>query len=174
MRFVLVLAAALAATAVVAGGASADPKARCEITPFTFGDAIVVDVDFGPNRSRIEWEATGSTALACPGRPLMGIDVWEHAYGIFGERENGKPVWFLRGRAEIEIEFPGADITVPLEGSIRGRRPSDDVIDTIVTARSPGGARVELRQTGTLDLGLLSLDLEVNDGFFDIFTEWLD
>jgi hypothetical protein len=41
----------------------------------------------------------------------------------------------------------------------------------LVSASSRGGAKVGLRQAGMLDVGTETIDLDVTEGFFDIFTE---
>lgn len=135
--------------------------------PFTFGDAIPVDVDFGPQRVRVEWEATSSTTLNCPGRQPMAIDVWEHAYSIPGARKNGEHVFFLRGAARIVIDFTGAGVQVPFEGQIVGRvETSTEDWALAIRATSANGSRLELEHSGALDLQGETLDLDVTSGFF--------
>jgi len=166
MRWVVALATAFAA-ATLAGGASAEPKVRCEVMPPAFIDPIT-DIDLGPKRSRVEWGAMGSTTLDCPDM-VIGTDVWEHAV-VSVPSDGAGPV---RGRAQIEIEFTGAGITVPFEGTVRGVWDDTDIVH-VISARSPGGARIELRQTAMVDFDSMTLELDVVQGFLDIWQEILD
>jgi hypothetical protein len=165
----VVVAALLAAAGVfmLAASATAAPKVHCDVVPFSF-DTVPVDVSTGPNGILAEWTSThGGVQLQCA-NGIVSADVWEHAV-ISIAPDTGR----IRGRVQIVIEFAGAGVVVPLRGTLRGMVTSSQPgpfgfeIDTL--SLTSQGARGELEQSGQLDPQNETLDLEVEQGFFDVF-----
>jgi hypothetical protein len=161
MRWFLPVVAALAAAALIAGGASAKPKVRCDVMPFSFGE-VPADIAVGPQRTRAEWMAMASATADCGPMGVLAIDVWEHASIVFDHSTDR-----VIGRAQILIDFTGAGVRVPFKGTVRGIYNNPAILHEI-RASSPGGAKLGLRQTGLLDVGQETLDLDVSEGFFNI------
>src|SRR5688572_20646723 len=169
MRWFLAMTATLAAAALIVTGAIAKSKVHCDVMPFSFG-TVPVDVSNRPNGILAEWTSTrDGVSLQCPNR-VISVDVLEHASIVIDPSD---PTRNTFGRAQIVIEFTGAGVTVPLKGTVRGVWDDTDIVH-VINARSPGGAQIELRQMGMLDLEAETLDLDIEQGFFDIFTEWLE
>ena len=171
MKWFLPIAAALAAAALAVAGASAKAKVSCVGGPISLGDDIPADVRERPRGILAEWTGAGDGLIQC-GTDIVAIDVWEHAYGIAVDPSDPTGNTF-RGRAQIVIEFTGAGVRVPFKGTVRGVWDDTDIVH-VIRATSPGGARIELRQTAVIDLDADTLDLDVDQGFFDVFTDWLE
>jgi hypothetical protein len=171
--FVVALVAA-SSVALLGASANAAPKG-CDVPPFSFG-TVPADVSNGPKGILAEWTSTRSAVELQCASGIVTVDVWEHAIiglhedenqdGDFDDRGERK----VRGRAQIVIEFTGAGIEVPFEGTLRGVRdtssspgPFGFEIDSL--SSSSQGAKLRLEQSGQLDLVNETLDLDVVQGF---------
>jgi hypothetical protein len=137
------MAVVLSTAAVLATSAGAKPPGGCEVAPSGFFD---IDPFFGTLLNRT---ARTITTVDCPGASLISVDVWEHA--VIGGFPSGDGVARLDGKAQIVIEFTSAGIRT-FKGQVRGTADCDAAGDCNVTmeirAQSPGGAKLELQQSG--------------------------
>lgn len=159
MRWLLTLFFGLAGAVLIAGGATAKQSIRCDVAAFTFSTATAT---LGPDD--LSWTATGNTTLDCTGRPLMGIDVWEHA--VVSPPTRGE-VGTVAGKARILIDFTGAGIR-EFRGQVRGMADCTAAplcpLTLEIRAQSQSGAHLELDQAGVLDLDTGTLSLDVVSG----------
>ena len=146
------LVASLAALLLAPSATAA--ATRCDVEPFGFSMPAQTEESNRPTGLiGIEWWMIGRTSLHC-GAETLAIDVWEHAYGVFGcDDGTGSSVPFQGG---VRVGLLTADgKVVNFAGRIQGAVTCDAAgmatVEASLRASGRDGSRLRLRQTTLID-----------------------
>ena len=138
-------------------GAAGSPLAaavRCEVEPFGFTMPAQTEESNRPSaQKQVEWWMMGSTTLDCAGE-VLGIDVWEHAYAVFGCEDGSGAAGQFQGGVRVGL-LTSEGRVINFAGRISGTVSCDAAglatVVSVLRASGRDGSRLRWRQTTLID-----------------------